>query len=110
MTQTLVHLIGMGAAIILCGPLFGQTLKAGQTVVVDRGMAFDDNPAELKSRKLCVLAYPLVIAIEKTLRDKGVHTSWGTVPEPEQRNCTHCSTYPNGSSAPKRSGLSHRVK
>lgn len=27
-------------------------LKAGQTVVVDRGMAFDDNLAELKSRKL----------------------------------------------------------
>jgi len=27
-------------------------LKAGQTVVVERGMAFDDNLAELKSRKL----------------------------------------------------------
>ena len=28
---------------------------------------------------LCVLAYHLLVAIEKTLRDKGVHTSWGTV-------------------------------
>jgi transposase len=27
-------------------------LKAGQMVVVDRGMAFEDNLAELKSRKL----------------------------------------------------------
>jgi transposase len=28
---------------------------------------------------LCVLAYHLLIAIEKTLLDKGVHTSWATV-------------------------------
>jgi Transposase len=28
---------------------------------------------------LCVLAYHLLVAIEKTLLDKGVHTSWGTV-------------------------------
>jgi len=28
---------------------------------------------------LCVLVYHLLVAIEKTLRDKGVHTSWGTV-------------------------------
>jgi transposase len=30
---------------------------------------------------LCVLAYHLLVAIEKTLLDKGVHTSWGTVKE-----------------------------
>lgn len=30
---------------------------------------------------LCVLAYHLLIAIEKTLRDKGEHTSWATVRE-----------------------------
>jgi transposase len=30
---------------------------------------------------LCVLAYHLLVAIEKTLLDKGVHTSWGTVRE-----------------------------
>jgi transposase len=28
---------------------------------------------------LCVLAYHLLVAIEKTLLDKGVHTSWATV-------------------------------
>ena len=28
---------------------------------------------------LCVLAYHLLVAIEKTLLDRGVHTSWGTV-------------------------------
>jgi transposase len=28
---------------------------------------------------LCVLAYHLLVAIEKTLLDQGVHTSWGTV-------------------------------
>jgi len=28
---------------------------------------------------LCVLAYHLLVAIEKTLQDKGVHTSWVTV-------------------------------
>ena len=28
---------------------------------------------------LCVLAYHLLISIEKTLLDKGVHTSWATV-------------------------------
>jgi transposase len=30
---------------------------------------------------LCVLAYHLLIAIEKTLMDQGVHTSWATVRE-----------------------------
>ncbi len=30
---------------------------------------------------LCVLAYHLLVAIEQTLIDKGVHTSWGTVRE-----------------------------
>lgn len=30
---------------------------------------------------LCVLAYHLLISIEKTLLDKGVHISWGTVKE-----------------------------
>jgi hypothetical protein len=30
---------------------------------------------------LCVLAYPLLISIEKTLLDAGVHTSWATVRE-----------------------------
>lgn len=30
---------------------------------------------------LCVLAYHLLVAIEKTLRDKQVHTSWATVRE-----------------------------
>jgi hypothetical protein len=28
---------------------------------------------------LCVLAYHLLIAIEKTLLDRGIHTSWATV-------------------------------
>ncbi|NQT84150.1 hypothetical protein HQ563_14075, partial [bacterium] len=28
---------------------------------------------------LCLLAYHLLVAIEKTLLDKGVHTSWATV-------------------------------
>lgn len=28
---------------------------------------------------LCVLAYHLLVAIEKTLLDQGIHTSWGTV-------------------------------
>jgi len=28
---------------------------------------------------LCVLAYHLLVAIEKTLQDQGIHTSWGTV-------------------------------
>ena len=28
---------------------------------------------------LCVLAYHLLIAVEKTLLDKGIHTSWATV-------------------------------
>lgn len=28
---------------------------------------------------LCVLAYHLLVAIEKTLLDRGVHTSWGSV-------------------------------
>jgi transposase len=30
---------------------------------------------------LCVLAYHLLVAIEKTLRDAGLYTSWGTVRE-----------------------------
>ena len=30
---------------------------------------------------LCVLAYHLLVAIEKTLLDKGVHTSWATIRE-----------------------------
>lgn len=30
---------------------------------------------------LCVLAYHLLVAIEKTLLDKGIHTSWATVRE-----------------------------
>lgn len=30
---------------------------------------------------LCVLAYHLLVAIEKTLLDRGVHTSWGSVRE-----------------------------
>ena len=30
---------------------------------------------------LCVLAYHLLVSIEKTLLDQGVHTSWGTVKE-----------------------------
>ena len=30
---------------------------------------------------LCVLAYHLLISIEKTLLDQGVHTSWATVRE-----------------------------
>jgi transposase len=30
---------------------------------------------------LCVLAYHLLVAIEKTLRDKALHTSWATVRE-----------------------------
>ena len=30
---------------------------------------------------LCVLAYHLLISIEKTLLDAGVHTSWATVRE-----------------------------
>lgn len=30
---------------------------------------------------LCILAYHLLVAIEKTLLDKGLHTSWGTVRE-----------------------------
>jgi hypothetical protein len=30
---------------------------------------------------LCVLAHHLLISIEKTLLDKGVHTSWATVPD-----------------------------
>lgn len=30
---------------------------------------------------LCVLAYHLLVAIEKTMLDKGIHTSWGTVRE-----------------------------
>jgi hypothetical protein len=30
---------------------------------------------------LCVLAYHLLIAIEKTLLNQGVHTSWATVRE-----------------------------
>jgi len=30
---------------------------------------------------LCILAYHLLVAIEKTLRDKGLHTSWATVRE-----------------------------
>ncbi len=30
---------------------------------------------------LCVLAYHLLVSIEKTLRDHGVHTSWETVRE-----------------------------
>ncbi len=30
---------------------------------------------------LCVLAYHLLVAIEKTLLDKGIHTSWATVKE-----------------------------
>jgi transposase len=30
---------------------------------------------------LCILAYHLLVSIEKTLLDKGVHTSWGTVRE-----------------------------
>jgi transposase len=30
---------------------------------------------------LCVLAYHLLVAIEKTLRDGGLYTSWGTVRE-----------------------------
>jgi len=30
---------------------------------------------------LCVLAYHLLVSIEKTLLDQGVHTSWATVRE-----------------------------
>jgi transposase len=30
---------------------------------------------------LCVLAYHLLVAIEKTLLDRGVHTSWASVRE-----------------------------
>jgi len=30
---------------------------------------------------LCVLAYHLLVAVEKTLRDAGLYTSWGTVRE-----------------------------
>jgi hypothetical protein len=30
---------------------------------------------------LCVLAYHLLVAIERTLLDKGIHTSWATVRE-----------------------------
>jgi transposase len=30
---------------------------------------------------LCVLAYHLLVAVEKTLRDSGLYTSWGTVRE-----------------------------
>ena len=30
---------------------------------------------------LCVLAYHLLVAVEKTLTDKGIHTSWATVRE-----------------------------
>ena len=30
---------------------------------------------------LCVLAYHLLVAIEKTMRDRGVHTSWATLRE-----------------------------
>jgi transposase len=30
---------------------------------------------------LCVLAYHLLVAVEKTLLDKGIHTSWATVRE-----------------------------
>jgi hypothetical protein len=30
---------------------------------------------------LCVLAYHLLVAIEKTLQDRGVHSSWATVRE-----------------------------
>ncbi len=30
---------------------------------------------------LCVLAYHLLVAIEKTLLDRGIHTSWGSVRE-----------------------------
>jgi len=31
---------------------------------------------------LCVLAYHLLVAIEKTCRDRGLHTSWATLREP----------------------------
>jgi len=30
---------------------------------------------------ICALAYHLLVSIEKTLLDQGVHTSWATVPE-----------------------------
>ena len=30
---------------------------------------------------LCVLAYHLLVAVEKSLRDSGLYTSWGTVRE-----------------------------
>ncbi len=30
---------------------------------------------------LCVLAYHLLVSMEKTLRDHGVHTSWETIRE-----------------------------
>ena len=30
---------------------------------------------------LCVLAYHLICAIEKTCRDRGVHSSWATLRE-----------------------------
>jgi len=47
---------------------------------------------------LCVLAYHLLIAIEKTLLDRGIHTSWESVRETLQTHqvCTVVLPAPNG--------------
>ena len=77
-------------------------MPEGSTVVVDRGMAYAENLEENAFRMmktplaerpifhhlehrvethifLCVLAYHLLVAIETTLLNQGVHTSWATV-------------------------------
>ena len=53
---------------------------------------------------LCVLAYHLLIAIEKTLLDQGVHTSWATVREQLQ---TH---QVNTIILPVQSGMELRIR
>jgi transposase len=45
---------------------------------------------------LCVLAYHLLVAIEKTLLDKGVHTSWATVRQTLQTQQSRGVTGPLG--------------
>jgi hypothetical protein len=49
---------------------------------------------------LCVLAYHLLISIEKTLLDKGVHTSWATIRDTLKTHqiCTVVLTTDDGSS------------
>ena len=64
---------------------------------------------------LCVLAYHLMVAVEKTLLDKGVHTSWPTVRDilSTHQVCTVVLETPEGRVLEVRNGstpeLEHKV-